>query len=205
MLPGTSIRTARVSIGRKLHTTAHGPREGATVLSLAPYGALPTWRAFEFDDIAFRVRKINGRPCALRAIARDDRTDTDAQRPQMAANFGFVEWFQSKAEVIQVARLLSWRRATSSAKLAVHGNKIDDRPAGAQLDQANCVLSFLNRTAEPITIEAEHAIQIDNAQYQVIDFADVDHRPCETEAWHCGQTQPPGQVTPSFASADRTM
>ena len=94
----------------------------------------------------------------------------------MAANARFVEWFYPETEVIQVACVLSWRCAAGSAEFAIHGHEINDRSASAQLNQANFVLTSLYRTSESATVEAKHAVEIDNAQYEMVDFANTNHR-----------------------------
>jgi hypothetical protein len=94
----------------------------------------------------------------------------------MAANARFVERFYPKAEVIQVACFLSWRCAAGSAEFAIHGHEINDRLASAQLNQANVVLASLYRTSKSAAVEAKHAVEVDNAQYKMVDFANTDHR-----------------------------
>jgi hypothetical protein len=94
----------------------------------------------------------------------------------MAANARFVEWFHPETEVIQVARFLSRRGTAGSAEFAIHGHEINDRSAGAQLNQANFVLASLHRTSESAAVEAKHAVEVDNAQYEMVDFANTDHR-----------------------------
>ena len=81
----------------------------------------------------------------------------------MAANARFVEWFYPETEVIQVACFLCWCCAAGSTEFAVHGHKINDRSAGAQLNQANFVLTSLYRTSESVAVEAKHAVEVDNA------------------------------------------
>ncbi len=94
----------------------------------------------------------------------------------MAANARFVEWFYPETEVIQVACFLARCCAAGSAEFAIHGHEINDRSASAQLNQANFVLASLYRTSESAAVKAKHAVEVDNAQYQMVDFADLDHR-----------------------------
>jgi len=94
----------------------------------------------------------------------------------MAANARFVESFHPKTEVIQVARFLSRRCAAGSAELAIHGHEINDGSAGTQLNQANFVLASLQRASESAAVEAKHAVEVGNAQYKMVDFANTDHR-----------------------------
>jgi hypothetical protein len=93
----------------------------------------------------------------------------------MAANARFVEWFYPETEVIQVACFLSWRCAAGSAEFAIHGHEINDRSASAQLNQANFVLASLYRTSESAAVEAKHAVEVDNAQHKMVDFANTKH------------------------------
>jgi hypothetical protein len=95
---------------------------------------------------------------------------------QIAANARFVEWFYPETEVIQVACFLSRCCAAGSAEFAIHGHEINDRSASAQLNQANFVLASLYRTSESAAVKAKHAVEVDNAQYQMVDFANSDHR-----------------------------
>jgi hypothetical protein len=94
----------------------------------------------------------------------------------MAANARFVEWFHPETEVIQVACFLSRRCTAGSAEFAIHRHEINDRSAGAQLNQANFVLASLYRTSESAAVEAKHAVEVDDAQYKMVDFANMDHR-----------------------------
>ena len=94
----------------------------------------------------------------------------------MAANARFVEWFYPETEVIQVASFFSRRCAAGSAEFAIHGHHINDRSASAQLNQANFVLASLYRTSESAAVEAKHAVEVDNAQYKMVDFANTNHR-----------------------------
>ena len=94
----------------------------------------------------------------------------------MPANARFVERFHPEAEVIQVACFPSWRCAASSAEFAIHGHEINDRSPRAKLNQANFVLASLYRTSESAAVEAKHAVEVDDAQYKMVDFANTDHR-----------------------------
>ncbi len=93
----------------------------------------------------------------------------------MATNARFIKWLQAKAEVIQVASFLSGCRAARSAQLAIHRHEIDDGSTGSQLNQANLVLTALDRASQNSAVEAKHAVDVDNAQDKMIDFANADH------------------------------
>ena len=94
----------------------------------------------------------------------------------MEANARFVEWFYPETKVIQVACFPPWRCAAGSAEFAIHGHEINNRSASAQLNQANFVFASLYRTSESAAVEAKHAVEVDNAQYKMVDFANTDHR-----------------------------
>ena len=93
----------------------------------------------------------------------------------MATNARFIEWVDAKAEMMQVATFLSRRCATRSAELALHGHEINDRSASSQLNQADLALASLDGTSENSAVEAKQAVDVDNAQHKMVDFADADH------------------------------
>ena len=66
---------------------------------------------------------------------------------QMPPNARLVERLNSQAKMIQVAAFLPGRCTTGFAELAINGHEIDDRPPSAKLDQANFVLTSLDRAA----------------------------------------------------------
>src|SRR5208283_185868 len=93
-------------------------------------------RSFELDDIAFRVRDVDGRTLSLRAVARLGRACRDAMRLEQPANAGFVERLDPKAQVIQIPPFRTRRRAAGTAQFAVNRHEIDHGPAGPQLHEA---------------------------------------------------------------------
>jgi hypothetical protein len=93
-----------------------------------------------------------------------------------AANTGFVERIYPKAKVIQIAALNAWRRATSSPQCAPDRHKVNQGSASPQLDETYRILSALERASKHITVKVKHSVQIDYAQYQVINFANANHR-----------------------------
>jgi hypothetical protein len=129
----------------------------------------------KFDNIGFRVGDIDGRALALSTVACGDRADLDALCLQMAANVRFVEWLHPDAEVIHVAPFPSWRRASGFAEFAVHWNEINERPTGTQLYKADFVLPPLYGASENVAVKVKHAVEVDNAQYKMVDFANSDH------------------------------
>jgi hypothetical protein len=97
-------------------------------------------------------------------------------RFEMAANARFIEWIDPKAEVIQVASFPAGCRAARSTELAIHRHEINDRSAGSQLNQADLVLAPLDRAPKNFAVEAKHAVDVDDAQDKMVDFANADHR-----------------------------
>lgn len=148
--------------------------------------SLTTWWALQLNDIALGIRDIDGRAFSFGAVARCNGPNLDAMRLQMPANTRLVEWLYPKAKVIEVAPLVSRSCAADSAKFSIDGHKVDDGPARSQLNQTDLILAPLDCAAKGATVEMKHAIEVDNAQYKMVDFANVDHglrkggvdRPC---------------------------
>ena len=134
------------------------------------------WWSLELDDIALGVRDIDRRALSLGAIAQDDRAGGDAVCFEMAMHAGLVKRVYPKAEMIEVPSFLSRCCAAGFAELAIYRHEIDDRSARSQLNQADLVLASLDRASKNLAVEAKHPVDVDNAQYKVIDFADTDHR-----------------------------
>ena len=147
-------------------------------LSVFEEEGLPTRRPLELDDVAFGVRDIQGRAFALRAVALLHRSGGMAVRCQLAPDRRLVERVDPEAEVIQVAALRSRRRTACTPEHAVDRHEIDQRAAGAQLDQADRILATLDPATEGVDVEAKHRVQVDHAQDKMVDFPDVDHGAC---------------------------
>src|SRR5690348_9006882 len=62
-------------------------------------------RPLQFDRVAFRILKVNGRPLAFRAVAPADLADLHGVRFQVRDDRRLVPAFDAQAEVIHVARL----------------------------------------------------------------------------------------------------
>jgi hypothetical protein len=105
-------------------------------------------------------------------------TGFNAVQLEMTSNACFVEGLHAKAEVIQVARLRSWRCTSSLAELAIDGHQIDEGSTGAQLNQADGILPTLHGAPQRPAIEAKHLLEVDYAQDEVVNFANVDHGEC---------------------------
>jgi hypothetical protein len=112
---------------------------------------------------------------SLCAVAYGDRAGRDTVCFEMATNARFIKRIYPKAEMIQVASFLSGCGAARSAELTIHRHEINDGPASSQLNQADPVLASLDRASENSAVEAKHAVDVDNAQHKMIDFANADH------------------------------
>mgnify|MGYP003375669905 CR=1 FL=1 len=80
---------------------------------------LASWWPLEFDDIAFGVCEIHGRPFTLSAIARLDLSSLNAMSVKVNANVGFIKGLHAKTKVIKVACFCSRWRTSSLAKFAI--------------------------------------------------------------------------------------
>jgi len=136
---------------------------------------LADWRTFELDNVSFRVGDIDGGAFSLGSVAHFDRAHLDAAFLEVAANTGFVEWLHPQTEVIEISPLLGRGGAAGSAQFAIDGHQIDDGSARTQLDKADRVLPSFHGATQHAAIEMKHAFEVDNAQNEVINLADVDH------------------------------
>lgn len=136
---------------------------------------LVVWRTFQFDNVAFRVSDVDGWALPLCAIARRNRTNLDPESLQMMADSRLVERLHLETEVIQVACVLSRRGAASPAKFAIYRYQIDESCTGAELDQTDFFLAAFHGTAENFAIEAQHCVEINDAQNEVVDLANMNH------------------------------
>ena len=132
-------------------------------------------RSLKFDDIAFRIRDVDGRTLPFSAVTRLREADDYSMRLKFAANGGLVERFYSKAKVIKIFPFNAWGRAASTSQLAVDWHKVNQRSAGPQLHQTYRLLSALDRASKHITVKVEHSVQMDDAQYQMINIANANH------------------------------
>ena len=94
---------------------------------------------------------------------------------KVSANTRLVERLHPQAKVIEVPGFLSRCCAASLAEFAIDGHQIDDGSTSAQLNETYLVLPSFDNASKRAAVEAKHAFRVDNAQHQVINFADVDH------------------------------
>jgi hypothetical protein len=132
-------------------------------------------RPLELDDIAFRIRDVNGRTLPFRAVARFRGAGSYPTRLKYAADAGFIERFYPKAKMIEISPFNAWRRAAGTPQLAVDWHEVNQGSARPQLDQTNRFLSALDRASEHITVKVQHSVQIGDTQYQVINVANANH------------------------------
>jgi hypothetical protein len=111
----------------------------------------------------------------LRAVSLLDRAARVAVAREPLADRGFVQRLDAKTEVVEVASLPAGRRAAGPAELSVDRHEVDERVAGAQLDQAEILLAPLDRASERIAIEMQHALQIDDAQHEMVEGEETEH------------------------------
>jgi hypothetical protein len=97
-------------------------------------------------------------------------------RFKRAANAGFVERFYPKAKMIEISPFSARRSAAGTPQLAVDWHKVNQGSAGPQLDQTYRLLPALDRASQHITVKVKHWVQINHAQYQVINFPNPNHR-----------------------------
>jgi hypothetical protein len=137
--------------------------------------ALASRWTFELNYISFRVGQVNRRTFPLRTISRFHRAGLNAVHLQVIPNVRDVEWFDAKAEVIEIPRFGHGCGSAHAAEFSIYWHQVDERVAGTQLNEPDLILPPLNDAAERLAIEAQHACDIDNAQYKVVDLADTEH------------------------------
>src|SRR5690606_37371467 len=98
-------------------------------------------RSLQLDDIALGIRDIEGRALTLGTIARLRDPGFDTERCQMPADLDLVERLDAQAEMIEVARPRIGRAAAFAAKFSRHWHQVDQALPGAQLDEADAVVS----------------------------------------------------------------
>ena len=103
---------------------AMNPCSGASVGSA-------TRRTFQLHHIAFRIGDVDRRAFSLGSVPGCQWSRFYVVRAKLAANGGFVERIDAKAEVIEVPSFLPRRRTTGLAKLTIHRDEVDEGAPGA--------------------------------------------------------------------------
>jgi hypothetical protein len=94
-------------------------------------------------------------------------------RLKLTSNRSLIKRLNPKAEMIDVAPVFSrWR---TTGQLTVNRHQIHQRTPSAKLHQANRVLPALHRAAEHVAIKTQHAIEVDHAQDDMVNVANVNH------------------------------
>ena len=70
----------------------------------------------ELYNITFGVGEVDGGAFSFGSVAHLNRANLNAERLEVAANIGLVEWFHPQTEVIEISRLPSGCGATGSAE-----------------------------------------------------------------------------------------
>ena len=89
-------------------------------------------------------------------------------RPQVLDQRCFIEWLNAQAEVIDIAPLDTRCAATLTAEFALKVDQIDHRRPGAQMHQPQRFVEFDHFGPEHLTVEIDAALQIRDAQDDVI-------------------------------------
>ena len=92
----------------------------------------------------------------------------------MTAKALLVEGRYLQREMIDIAPLLARTRAARAAEFARERNEVDQRSAGAKLDEADIVLALLRRAAQRSHIERKTAFEVRDAQHHVIDGEELE-------------------------------
>ena len=81
----------------------------------------------------------------------------------------FVERLDAQTEVIDVAPFGARRRAAFASQRAVDGNQVDQRRAGANMDEAEIVPAPDDFASEHPAIEIDRLLEVENPKDQMID------------------------------------
>ena len=92
----------------------------------------------------------------------------------MGAERGLVERGELHAEVVDVAAALGRRAAAEATERRVDDDEVDEAGARAELHEAERVDAALLAAAERGAVEAQRALEVDDAQDHVVEPLDVD-------------------------------
>src|SRR3546814_19609270 len=107
---------------------------------------------------------------------------------EVGADGRLVERGDRDREMVDVAAFAARRRAARRAQLAVDGDEIDQRTAGAQLIEADSGLHALVGAAENLPIKAGHTVEIDDAKDHMVDRAKGERSEERSVGKGCGRT-----------------
>lgn len=119
------------------------------------------------------------------AIAPRDLAKGDAMASEVAGDAPLIERFELQREMIHIAPPLT-RRAAWPAGWAVGGHQVDEGASGAQLVQTEIADPPLDPAAENATIPVKRAVDIGNAEHDMIEPLDRDgsHGSDPFPLWH---------------------
>jgi hypothetical protein len=138
-----------------------------------PAIALIMWRPFNLDHITLWICDVDRITIALGTVAGGNRASLDTIYMQMVANAVFIEWFYPKAEMIQIVSFFARSCAASPTEFAIYGHQIEQRATSTELNQTDLILTTLDRAAEHLAVEANHAVEVDNAEDKMVDFPNM--------------------------------
>ena len=131
--------------------------------------------AFELHHIAVRVCHINGRTVAFRTESLLNGACLIAMERQLCAQCPLVKRIDPQTEVVQVAPFRAGRGTTGTPELSSDGHEVNERTAGAKLNQADFILAPFHSAAECIAVEMQHFLQVNDAEHEVIDVEETKH------------------------------
>jgi hypothetical protein len=94
----------------------------------------------------------------------------------MPDNGVHIEGLDAYTEMIHVAPFLARGCTALFPELPVDRHQVDHDVAGTQVDQSQIRASPVHGAAQGIAIERDHAFEIDDAQDDVVNVLDLDHR-----------------------------
>lgn len=139
--------------------------------------------AFELDGVAIWVLKIDCRPLAFGAELNNClRAARHVVRLQVNKDFSLVERLYAKAEVIDVPALASCRGAAQRSDRPIHRDEVDQRGAGAQMNQSAVPSLPLHGAAEETTMELDRAVEVGDPKDDMV-------QPQQSKGWRTGMHQ----------------
>src|SRR5690606_14352057 len=100
------------------------------------------------DHVALRIGHVDRRALAFRAVTRFDFAGVVSPGPERRDDLPGIERLDAQAQVVEIAALAARRRTAQAPELAVRGDQVDERAAGAHLVQPRAFLDLLERAAE---------------------------------------------------------
>ncbi|SPO54812.1 protein of unknown function [Pseudomonas sp. JV551A1] len=130
------------------------------------------YRPFQLDLVAIGIVAVQRQPFAFGAIAFLGRFDFNPRSLQVGRKCSLIERLDAQAEMVQVAPFGPRRRAARLAQGTVQGHQIDHCRARGQVDHAQVFAHTADRAAEQLGVEGDAALQVADAQNEVVDVLD---------------------------------